>query len=395
MYRNPDYDALPKAERRGRLREIALVFMRLGALAFGGPAAHIAMMEEAVVQRRAWLPRQKFMDLLGATNLIPGPNSTEMAILLGFERGGYAGLFLAGAAFILPAVFIVSIFAFLYVRFGALPQVAGALVGVKPVIMAVVLQALLRLGKSAVKGALTAAVGVAVIALTFLGVEEILLLLCAGAITTAVMNWPRIRNRLFSLPLPMLALLVQPPAPARDAGPVSMALSSIFLTFFKIGAVLYGSGYVLLAYLDAKFVARFGVITTQQLMDAVAVGQVTPGPVFTTATFIGYLIHGLPGGLAATAGIFLPSFLLVLLINPIIPRLRKSPWVGAALDGVNVASLGIMAVVTVRLGVASLIDPFTVALFVVAAVLLLRYKVNSAWLILGGGLLGYAYTALM
>lgn len=395
MYRNLDYDALPKGERRQRLREIVLVFLRLGALAFGGPAAHIAMMEESVVQRRSWLPRQKFMDLLGATNLIPGPNSTEMAILLGFERGGYAGLFLAGAAFILPAVIIVSVFAYLYVRFGALPQVAGALVGVKPVIMAVVLQALLRLGKSAVKGALTAMVGAAVIALAFLGVEEILLLLLAGLVTTAVMNGEKIKTRLFSLPLPMLALLAQPGAAEPVQGPARMALSGIFLTFFKIGAVLYGSGYVLLAYLDSEFVARFGAITTQQLMDAVAVGQVTPGPVFTTATFIGYLIGGLPGGLAGTAGIFLPSFLLVLLINPIIPRLRKSPWVGAALDGVNVASLGIMAVVTVRLGAASLVDPFTVALFIAAAVLLLRYKVNSAWLILTGGLLGYIYTAWM
>jgi chromate transporter len=388
MFSNKVFNALDKTEKKRRLLEIAIVFLKLGALSFGGPAAHIALMDEEIVSKRKWLAREKFMDLLGATNLIPGPNSTELAIYLGFDRGGMAGLVIAGATFIIPAVVIVLVFAALYTHFGALPEVSGVLYGIKPVIMAIILQALYRLGRSVIKSKLAVLTVAAVVALSFFGIGEIPLLAAAGAVTMLIVNRDRIRTKLLSLSVLPVALAVPV---AGSAGLASMPLHTIFLTFLKIGSVLYGSGYVLLAFLEAEFVQGFSVITNQQLIDAVAVGQFTPGPVFTTATFIGYLISGFPGAMLATIGIFLPSFVLVLLLNPLIPRLRKSTWVGGALDGVNVASLGLMAVVSVKLGIASLLDPFTIILFVIALAVIMRFKVNSAWAILAGGVLGFLY----
>ena len=388
MFSNKTFNALDKTEKKRRLWEIAIVFVKLGAFSFGGPAAHIALMDEEIVSKRKWLAREKFMDLLGATNLIPGPNSTELAIHLGFERGGMAGLVIAGAAFIIPAVVIVLVFALLYTQFGALPEVSGVLYGIKPVIMAIILQALYRLGRSVIKSKLAIITVAAVVALSFFGISEIPLLAAAGAVTMLIVNRDRIRTRLLSLSVLPVSLAVPL---AGSAGLASMPLHTIFLTFLKIGSVLYGSGYVLLAFLEAEFVQGFSVITNQQLIDAVAVGQFTPGPVFTTATFIGYLISGLPGAMLATIGIFLPSFVLVLLLNPLIPRLRKSTWVGGALDGVNVASLGLMAVVSVKLGIASLLDPFTIILFVIALAVIMKFKFNSVWAILAGGAMGFLY----
>ena len=392
MFRIKEYDDLPPAQKKARLKEIALLFLKLGTIAFGGPAAHIAMMEDEVVRQRKWATREQFMDLVGATNLMPGPNSTEMAIHLGYARGGIAGLFVGGAAFILPAMLISLLFAWLYKDYGSLPQLGGVLYGIKPVIMAVVLQALLRLGKSAVKGWLTLAVGIAVAVLNYLGVSEILLLMGAGAFVMVVRNWERIASRAFAIsPLPLMALTGVPEA----VQALSFGAGTLFLKFFKIGSFLYGSGYVLLAFLEKEFVGVAGGITQQQLLDAIAVGQFKPGPVFATATFVGYLMDGIPGALASTAGIFLPPFLLVLLLHPLIPKMRKSPWLAAALDGVNVASLGIMAVVTVKLGLASLIDPFTIGLFLLGLLAVMKWKVNSAWVVLSGALLGWLYTVLV
>jgi chromate transporter len=321
--------------------------------------------------------------LLGATNLIPGPNSTEMAIHLGFVRAGWAGLIVGGASFILPAMLIVMALAWAYVRFGSTPEASWLLYGIKPAVIAIIVQALWGLGQKAVKGPLTALVGLAVLALYFLGVNELALLFAGGLVVMAAENLSRLRKTgLVGIVAPLGGLSL----PALAAAPFSLPL--MFLTFLKIGAVLYGSGYVLLAFLRADFVVRLGWLTDQQLVDAIAIGQVTPGPVFTTATFIGYLLGGVPGALLATLGIFLPSFVFVALSNPLIPRLRNSPWAGGLLDGVNVASLGLMAAVTVQLGIASLVDPLTIVLALATLGLLFRFKVNSAWLVIGGGLVG-------
>ena len=366
------------------LYEVAALFLKLGLTAFGGPAAHIAMFRDEVVRRRKWVDDQQFLDLLGATNLIPGPNSTEMAIHLGYARAGWAGLIVGGACFILPAVLIVMALAWAYVRFGALPQATALLYGVKPVIIAIVAQALWGLGRKAVKGPLTAGVGLAVLALYFLGVNEIGLLFAGGLVVMAVQNLARLRRTgrtgLMAL-LPSASFLL--PSLAGVFSPTLM-----FWTFLKIGSVLYGSGYVLLAFLRADFVTRLGWLTDRQLIDAIAIGQVTPGPVFTTATFIGYLLGGPASALLATLGIFLPSFIFVALIHPLIPHLRNSPWASSLLDGVNVASLGLMAAVTWQLGRAALVNPLTVTLALVSALLLFRFKVNSTWLVLGGAAVG-------
>jgi chromate transporter len=379
---------------RGSVAEVAAVFLRLGLTAFGGPAAHIALMRDEVVRRRRWVDDERFLDLLGATNLIPGPNSTEMTIHLGYLRAGWPGLIAGGACFIAPAMFIVLALAWAYVRFGSAPQAGWLLYGVKPVVIVIIAQALWALGQKAVKGPLTGVVGAAVFGLYFLGLNELLLLFAGGLIVMLAANLRRLRGsgRLSAL-VPFLSLASLPPSAFRLL-PASFSLSLMFWTFLKIGSVLYGSGYVLLAFLRADFVSRLGWLTDQQLLDAVAIGQVTPGPVFTTATFIGYLLGGLPGGLLATLGIFLPSFVFVALSNPLIPRLRRSAWAGALLDGVNVASLGLMAAVSVLLGRASLVDPLTVLLAVAAGLLLFRYRVNSTWLIAGGALAGLARSLL-
>ncbi len=347
------------------------------------------MMHDEVVKRRKWLNDQEFLDLVGATNLIPGPNSTEMAIHIGFLRASWAGLVVGGACFIVPAMVIVMILAWAYVHFGTTPQAEWLLYGVKPVVIAIIGQALWGLGQKAVKDLLMAIVGVLVIALYFLGFNEILLLFAAGFTVMLVSNFQRLRGQamgLFIVPLAGAGLLPQASA--------SFGLPLLFLTFLKIGSVLYGSGYVLLAFLRADFVVRLGWLTDQQLLDAIAIGQVTPGPVFTTATFLGYLLGGTSGALIATLGIFLPSFIFVAISNPLIPRMRKSVWIRSMLDGINVASLGLMGAVSWQLGVASLIDPLTIAIASASLFMLIRFKINSTWLIAGGGLLGLSFKAL-
>jgi chromate transporter len=383
-----------------RLKEVAALFVRLGLTAFGGPAAHVAMMRDEVVARRKWISDEGFLDLLGATNLIPGPNSTEMAIHLGYLRAGLPGLVVAGASFILPAFFMVLGLAWAYVHYGSTPQAEWLLYGIKPVIIAIILQALWSLGKKAVKSAWLGAVGAAVLGLYFLGVNEILLLVGAGLLVAIAQNARRLRpgGGIFGGMLGS-AWLGSRYAPAALLDPrfmlVSGALAAVpyslpvlFLTFLKIGSILYGSGYVLLAFLQRDLVQRLGWLTSQQLIDAIAIGQVTPGPVFTTATFIGYYMGGFSGAVAATLGIFLPSFIFVAISNPLIPRLRKSAFAGALLDGVNVAALGLMAAVTWQLGQAAIVDPLTIVLALAALVALFRFKVNSFWLVLGGALAG-------
>ena len=373
----------PPSTRRQDLKEVIAVFLKMGLTAFGGPAAHIAMFHDEVVVRRKWLDDQGFLDLLGATNLIPGPNSTEMAIHISFIRAGWAGLVLGGACFILPAMLMVMALAWVYVQFGSTPQVEWLLYGIKPVVIAIILQALWVLGRKATKGALTALVGLGALGLYFIHVSPLVVLLGGGLIVMALkniklLNKPNIRSWFIyfsGLGIPLLAAI-----------PFSYWL--LFWTFFKIGAVLYGSGYVLLAFLQADFINKLGWLTNQQLLDAIAIGQVTPGPVFTTATFIGYLLGGVPGGILATVGIFLPSFILVALSSWLIPRIRNSPFSSSFLDGVNAASLGLMAAVTLELGRATFIDPFSVVIGLTAAVLLFRFKVNSTWLILGGAAVG-------
>ncbi len=361
---------------------MALLFLKLGTIAFGGPAAHIAMMDNEVVRRRQWMSRERFLDYIGATNLIPGPNSTELAIHIGHARAGWPGLLVAGACFILPAMLIVTAFAWAYVRYGTLPQAEALLYGVKPVVIAIVAQALWSLGRSALKRrSLWVLAAAALIAVAF-GVNELLVLLFAAV----VMAFSRVVGH------PARSCAVIPflgaswSAAQANVEPVN--LWTLFGVFAKIGSVLFGSGYVLLAFLRADFVERLQWLTSQQLIDAVAVGQITPGPVFTTATFIGYVLAGPVGAVVATAGIFLPAFVFVALSGPFIPRLRASPTASAVLDGVNVASLALMAAVTFELARTAFVDPLTVVLGVSAGVLLVRWRVNSAWLVLGGAVVG-------
>ena len=364
------------------VRQVMRLFLRLGLTAFGGPAAHIAMMRDEFVNRRRWVSDHEFLDLVGATNLIPGPNSTEMAIHLGYRRAGWPGLMAAGAAFIMPAVVIVTMLAWVYTRYGSTPQATWLLYGVKPVIMAVIVQALWGLGRTAIKDTLTGLAGLAALAMYFAGANEIALLIGVGLAVSIGRNFGRAAHAV------ALAGVAAVSVAAADS--ISFSHSRLFLIFLKIGSVLYGSGYVLLAFLRADFVQRLGWLTDRQLLDAIAIGQFTPGPVFTTATFIGYILGGLPGAVLGTVGIFLPSFVLVALSQPLIPRLRRSAWAGALLDGVNVASLALMAGVSWRLGRAAIIDPTTGLLALLSLVLLVRFRVNSAWLAAGGALVGLA-----
>jgi chromate transporter len=369
----------------GSLREVAALFLKLGFVAFGGPAAHIALMRDEVVRRRRWVTEQQFLDLLGASNLIPGPTSTELAIYLGYVRAGWRGLVLAGTLFILPAALISLALAWLYVRYGSSPQAAWLLYGIKPVIIAVVVQAIWALARTAVKGGLLAAIGALVLTLYAVGFNEIVLLLGAGVLVAAARSWGRPRRSPRALALaPMLA------APALPAAVAATAVDpvSLFLVFLKIGAVLYGSGYVLLAFLRNDFVVRLGWLTDQQLIDAVAVGQLTPGPVFTTATFIGYVVAGTSGAALSTLAIFLPSFVFVAIVYPLVPRLRASALTSAFLDGVNVAAIGLMLAVTWQLGRSAVVDWPSAGVALVATVLLLRWRINSVWLIAGGAAFG-------
>jgi chromate transporter len=377
----------------GRLAEVVRVFLKLGVIGFGGPAAHIALMRDEVVRRRRWISDARFLDLLGMTNLIPGPNSTEMAIHLGYVRAGWPGLLLGGGCFIVPAVLIVLALAWLYARYGTTPAAAWILHGVVPVIIAVVVQAMWALGRTAVKTPLLAGVAVAVLALSLAGVNE-LALLFGGGVAVAL---ARVARR---TPARVAMLLVALGGPGVALGQAAatatgVSLATLFLTFLKIGATLYGSGYVLLAFLHNDLVDRLGWLTDRQLLDAVAVGQVTPGPVFTTATFIGYVLAGGRGAVLATVAIFLPSFVLVALSHPVLPAIRGSRAAAAFLDGVNVAALGLMAAVTWLLARGAITDAFTSALALGSGAILLRGGVNSAWLIGGGALAGLAYRLLL
>lgn len=381
----------------GALGEVARLFLRMGLTAFGGPAAHIAMFRDEVVTRRRWLSDAEFLDLLAATNLIPGPNSTEMAIHLGYLRAGWAGLVVGGAAFIAPAFVIVLGLAAVYARYGATPTAQSLLYGIQPVVIAIILQAVWGLGRTALRRPLPVVVALAAFGLYFANVHELLLLAGGGLVVMAIRNGRRLsglwlvgaglrRAGLRPAPTPTAATAANVLAVVQMAAPVT--LSNLFLSFLKIGAVLYGSGYVLVAFLQTEFVERLGWLTSAQLLDAVAIGQFTPGPVFTTATFIGYQLAGVAGAVVATVGIFLPGFVFVALTNPLIPRMRQSPWLAALLDGVVAASLGLMAAVTVELGRRALVDVPTVLVALAAAVLLIRFRVNSTWLIIGGALVG-------
>ena len=351
------------------LRDIAALFGRLGATAFGGPAVHIALMRHEVVSRRRWMTDGEFLDLLAATNLIPGPNSTEMAIHIGRCRAGGPGLVIAGLAFILPATAIVALLAWLYQRFGTQPPVVALLYGLLPVVIAIVAHAIGGLAKSAIASAVAAVIAISAIVLSLLGVHE-LIVLAAGGAAAAAAHAMRTMRRVMAVD--------------------GVTLAALFGVFVKAGATLFGSGYVLLAYLRADLVERLGWMTEKDLLTAISIGQVTPGPVFTTATFVGWMLAGPAGAAVATTGIFLPAFFFVAATGPLIPRLRRSPTAGAALDGLNAASLALMAVVTWQIARVALVDWLTVAVAATALLLLWRTRLNPAWLILGGALAGLA-----
>ena len=370
---------------RGPVGEVALAFFRLGLTAFGGPAAHISMFHDEFVTRRKWLSDQHFLDMLGATNLIPGPNSTEMSMHIGYVRAGFPGMIAGGASFIFPAAAIVAVLASFYVTYGTTPAAEWLLYGIKPVVISIILQAIWNLGRKAVKSILLGAVGLGVLLLYLLGINELALLFGGALLVMVLQNWQRFRQGRVALFLPVTFL-------AQAAlGSVPFSLGELFVSFFKIGAVLYGGGYVLLAFMRTDFVERLGWLTDRQLLDAIAIGQFTPGPLFTTATFVGYILGGAAGAAVATIGIFLPGFLFVAITNPLIPRLRQSVWLSALLDGVNAAAIGLMAAVTLELGQAALVDPLTVMLTAAAAVLMIKYRINSTWLIIGGGLIGIVF----
>lgn len=385
--------------QKASLVELVTLFLRLGFTAFGGPAAHIAMMREEVVQRRRWMSDERFVDLIGITNLIPGPSSTELAIYLGYLRAGWPGLLVAGICFIGPAMLIVLALSWAYVTYGALPQVGWLFYGIQPVVVAIIAQAIWRLGRTIFKGVLAAGVALLVLVLYLLGVH-VLVLLFGGAALFGVLSL--LQKRWSHKPSIMKVLLPAMPLSQRSiwkvsfsalgagllTGGSSFSLVALFLTFLKLGAVVYGSGYTLLAFLRADLVQNLHWLNDKQLLDAVSIGQFTPGPVFTTATFIGYLLGGLPGAVLATVGIFLPSFVFIALIHPVAARLRQAAWTATLLDGVNAAALALMTGVLVQLGQHALMDVLTWAVALVAFAILLRFKLNSVWLILAGAILG-------
>ena len=370
----------------GRLGEVVAFFLRLGMTAFGGPATHIALMEREAVERRGWLRREQFLDLVGACNLLPGPSSTQVAMALGFARAGWLGLVVAGTAFIVPAMLATIALAWAYVRYGHLPQTVGLLYGAKPVMVAIVVQAVWRLGRMALGKWLSALLGAACFAAALAGAPPFAVLLAAGAVMMFASSVRRQRES--------AAVWLAAPAVTAASGGATAGLAAIGLTFLKLGVVVFGSGYVLLAFLQRDLVDRLHWITQAQLLDAITAGQVTPGPVFATAAFIGYLLKGWPGALVATLGIFLPSFFMAAAVGAWAPRLRRAPRAAAFLDGVNAAAVALMAAVTIALGRAALVDVWTCALCAVSAVLRLRYQVNATWLILGGAAIGLAHVLL-
>ncbi len=365
------------------LRAIAWVFAKLGTTAFGGPAAHIALMEHEVVRRRGWMTRERFVELLGASSMVPGPTSTELAIHIGRERAGWLGLVVAGACFIVPAALLVAVLAWVYVTFGTLPAVASVMYGVKPVIIAIVAQALWGLGRTAVKTRSLALVGVVGLAAALVGVNPLIVLAAAGA-CVAVLRGVRVNAATSWLPALGLGA----------AGTTSFGLWPLFVVFLKIGSVMFGSGYVLLAFLRGDLVEHLHWLTESQLLDAVAVGQITPGPVFTTATFIGFVLGGPAGAAVATLAIFLPAFAFVAASGALLPWLRRSPIAGAVLDGINVGSLALMAAVTVQLGWSAIVDVPTAILAVASTVVLLWFRPSPTWLVLAGAAVGLACAAL-
>ena len=365
------------------LREVAGLFLKLGITGFGGPAAHIAMMRAEMVTKRKWLTEQHFLDLIGATNLIPGPNSTEMAIHIGHERAGWKGLIIAGLCFILPAVFITGIFAWLYKEYGQLPEAQPFVYGIKPAIIAIILGAIFPLARKSIKTIPLAITGAIVLILSLLGVNEIYLLFGAGFFFL-ILNSAQNKAKVL-VPLPLLSI----------SGAITSASAfNLFLIFLKIGAILYGSGYVLFAFLDTELVST-GILTRQQLIDAIAVGQFTPGPVFSAVTFVGYQISGWQGAIVATIGIFLPSFAFVAMLNPLVRKMRNSNLFSSFLDAVNVASIAIIAAICFEMGKISITDWRTILIAVISAIFTFGFRrINSAFIVLGGSLLGYLLTFL-
>ena len=381
-------------KRFGRLREVALLFLKLGAFSFGGPAVYVALMHHEIVHRHRWIDEQRFLDLVGTTNLIPGPNATEMAIHLGLIRAGWRGLIAAGTLFVLPGMAATLLVAWAYVTYGSIPEVGWVLYAVKPVVIGIVIEALWNLGRKGIKGPTTATVGMGIVVLYLLGFNEIALLFGGAAMVLLVYSGRRLmKHGLFAVV--SIPALFQISSSTLNAAVVPFSQTALFLSFLKIGSVLFGSGYVLLAFLRSEFVVNLGWLTNQQVLDAVVAGQITPGPVFSSATFIGYLVGGWSSALLATLGIFLPSFLFVALLSRILPFVRKSPWAATFLDGVNAASLGLMAGVTVQLGQTALIDIFTVVVSLITLFVIFRFRINLVWLILGGGLLGAIYKLVL
>jgi chromate transporter len=382
------------------LKQLSALFFKLGVIGFGGPNAHIAMMEEEVVRKRQWLTREQFLDLLGATNLIPGPNSTEMAIHIGFVYAGLLGLLIAGVAFIFPATLITIGFAWIYVKFGTVPQFGFLLYGIKAAVLAVIVDALWRLGRKAIKTRKLFVIAIAVALLVWFGrINEIIALLMGGIVGMLWLHLPdrgRQTEEEANLVIASIATGTALKASAAIAATTPISLWQLGLSFLKIGSVLFGGGYVLLSFLQGEFVEKYNWLTQQQLLDAVAIGQFTPGPILSTATFIGYVLAGIPGAIVATVGIFLPSFLFVAALNPVIPYLRRSRWLSAFLDAVNASALALMAVVTIQLAISTLgkstapyVDFVAVAIATVSAVLAFRFRVNSAWLVLGGAVVSW------
>ncbi|WP_345575295.1 chromate efflux transporter [Nonomuraea rosea] len=372
-------------------REVALLFLKLGTIAFGGPAAHIAMMRDELVRRRGWVTDERFADLIGATNLIPGPNSTELAIHLGFDRARWRGLVAAGMCFILPAALMVTALAWAYVRYGDTPAVGGILYGVVPTVIAIIAHALLSLFRTVIKNIWMAALALAALVAYLLGGNELLILI-AGAVLAAAAHLPRVRSWMRHPHMLLLPLLGGRLPVLSD--PTGGQLTQLFTTMLKIGSVLYGSGYVLVAFLRGDFVERLGWLSHQQLIDAVSIGQVTPGPVFTTATFIGYLVAGPLGAFLATVAIFLPSFVFVGLLTRLTGWLRSRAWSSTLLDGLNATALALMAGVSYHLARTAVIDLLTLAICTLTLALLWKTKLNTAWFIAGGALIGLIHSLL-
>ncbi|MTJ07753.1 chromate efflux transporter [Anabaena sp. UHCC 0204] len=380
-----------------RLTEIAQLFLKLGIIGFGGPVAHIALIEDEVVKRRQWLTQEHFLDLVGATNLIPGPNSTEMVIHIGYIYAGWLGLIVAGVCFILPAVLITGVFAWIYVNYGTLPQVAPLLYGIKPVVLAIIMNAIWGLAKKSVKTRELLIIAIVVGLITgFAKVNEVIALLLGGILG---MIWLRSSNQTnLMMAIFTTGTLWQTTATVTTtiSNNVSVPLWQLGLFFLKVGSVLFGGGYLLIAFLQGGLVEQYGWLTQQQLLDAIAIGQFTPGPILSTATFIGYVIAGFPGAIVATLGIFMPSFLFVAALNPLINRIRNSSLTRPFLDAVNVSAVGLMVLTTIQLAIATLsltktpcIDFLGLGIAIISGILVLRYRINAVYLILGGAMIGW------